>query len=234
MSRTILITGASRGIGYETAKAFLAGGDVAAIGLVARPSADFDAAEAELTALAGSGVTVRRFDLDVAVRQDIVDIVPRLLAGLGRIDILVNNAGYCRAAEFAELTFEELDLTIRTNLYAPFTLVQELIRAGNRFDAIVNIGSTSGLNGRLGWMAYSASKAALINFSEVLRQELAPQGTRVVCLCPGRTATAMRHGLFPEEDPASIMQPAAVAAAVVTMVGPVGRYLNSQPLVVRD
>src|SRR5699024_2823076 len=105
------------------------------------------------------------------------------------------------------------------NLYGPFTLVQDLLHRGNKFDLIVNVASTAGINGRSGWLTYSASKAAVINMSQVMRDELAIYGTRVVCISPGRTATALRRTLAP---------------VIATLASPVGRFIDSENLVVRQ
>src|SRR5699024_9933521 len=90
------------------------------------------------------------------------------------------------------------------------------------------------INGRSGWLTYSASKAAVINMSQVMREELAIYGTRVVCLSPGRTATALRKTLAPDEDPSTIMQPGHVAQVINTMSSPVGRFIDSENVVVRQ
>ena len=97
----------------------------------------------------------------------------------------------------------------------------------------MNIASTAGMNGRAGWLTYSASKSAMINMSEVLRSELAPYGIDVICLSPGRCATDLRKTLAPEEDPETIMQPKQVAEIIKLMISETGQLLHSQNLVVR-
>jgi 3-oxoacyl-[acyl-carrier protein] reductase len=82
-------------------------------------------------------------------------------------------------------------------------------------------------------LTYSASKAAVINMSEVMREELAIYGTRVACISPGRTATALRRVLAPDEDPSTIMQPEHVAAVIAMLASPVGKFVDSENLVVR-
>ena len=67
-----------------------------------------------------------------------------------------------------------------------------------------------------------------------MREELAIYGTRVVCLSPGRTATALRKTLAPDEDPSTIMQPGHVAQVINTMSSPVGRFIDSENIVVRQ
>src|SRR5690625_8044681 len=70
--------------------------------------------------------------------------------------------------------------------------------------------------------------------SQVMREELSIYGTRVVCLSPGRTATALRRTLAPDEDPTTIMQPEHVAQGIYTLCSPVGRFIDSENVVVRQ
>ncbi|ROS31212.1 SDR family NAD(P)-dependent oxidoreductase [Cellulomonas sp. PhB150] len=239
MSKTLLVTGASRGIGQETVRRFLQDsspekGTVDKIVLVARDSQDYTDALAELEAANPRGVELAAYRADVGDRAALLELVDQLAEEQGNIDFLVNNAGYTNPVPLQQVDFTDFERTMAVNLYAPFTLVQELLHRGNHFDLIVNIASTAGITGRSGWLTYSASKAALINMSEVMREELAIYGTRVVCISPGRTATALRRVLAPTEDPTTIMQPGDVAAVIEMLASPVGRYVDSANLVVRQ
>lgn len=235
MPKTLLVTGASKGIGLETARRFLTGhNDVTSIVLLARESETFEASFAELESLNQHGKRLTKHYVDLGDRAAILDLLPRIHAEQGNIDLLVNNAGYTNPVPLQQVEFADFERTIAVNLYAPFTVVQELLHAGNRFDFIVNIASTAGMNGRSGWLTYSASKAAVINMSEVMREELAIYGTRVVCISPGRTATDLRRTLAPDEDPSTIMQPGHVGAVIEMLSSPVGQYVDSRNLVVRQ
>ncbi|WP_029288065.1 SDR family NAD(P)-dependent oxidoreductase [Cellulomonas sp. HZM] len=243
MTKTLLVTGASRGIGLETVRRFLqepaAGrgpekGDVSRIVLVARDSDDYSEALADLEAHNPRGVTLSAYRADVGDRAALVELIDEIAENDGNIDYLVNNAGYTNPVALQQVDFADFERTMSVNLYAPFTLVQQLLHRGNHFDLIVNIASTAGIGGRSGWLTYSASKAALINMSEVMREELAIYGTRVVCISPGRTATALRRVLAPTEDPSTIMQAGDVAAVIEMLASPVGRFVDSANLVVRQ
>ena len=235
MPETLLVTGASKGIGLETARRFLADDNpVGDLVLLARESETFERTFAELEDANVHGKRLHRYTIDLADRAAILDLVPRIHAEHGNIDLLVNNAGYTKPVPIQQVDFADFERTMAVNLYAPFTIVQELLHAGNRFGFICNIASTAGMNGRSGWLTYSASKAAVINMSQVMREELAIYGTRVVCISPGRTATALRRVLAPEEDPSTIMQPEHVAAVIQMLASPVGRYVDSANLVVRQ
>lgn len=235
MSKTLLVTGASKGIGLETVRRFLAkDGDVSKIVLLARASEDFTANLAELMTDNPRDVELVPFEIDLADRPAIIALVAKIAQEHGNIDILVNNAGYTKPVPLQQVAFEDFERTMAVNLYAPFTIVQELLHQGNTFELIVNIASTAGMNGRSGWLTYSASKAAVINMSEVMREELAIYGSRVVCISPGRTATALRRVLAPTEDPSTIMQPEDVADVIQMLASPVGHFVSSANLVVRQ
>ncbi|MGX5654275.1 SDR family NAD(P)-dependent oxidoreductase [Geodermatophilus nigrescens] len=232
--RTVLVTGASKGIGLATAERFARRDDVGQVVVVARASRAFDDAVARLEAAAAPAVKVWAYEVDLADRVSTLALVDDVYAMHGNVDVLVNNAGYTKPEPIHQIDFAEFERTMAVNLYAPFTVVQGLLHAGNRFDVIVNVASTAGMGGRSGWLTYSASKAAVINMSEVMREELAIYGTRVACISPGRCATDLRRALAPDEDPATIMQPEHVAAAIEMLASEVGRYVDSANLVVRQ
>lgn len=235
MSKTALVTGASRGIGLETTRRFILNNDdVTTVVMFARASEDFDANVAELEKELPIGRRLVPMSVDVGDREALKTAVTEAHEQVGNIDILVNNAGYTNPVPLQQVDMADFEKTINVNLYGPFTIVQTLLNLGNRFDLIVNIASTAGINGRSGWLTYSASKAAVINMSQVMREELAIYGTRVVCLSPGRTATALRKTLAPDEDPSTIMQPGHVAQVINTMSSPVGRFIDSENIVVRQ
>lgn len=234
MSRSILITGASRGIGFSTAARFLAtDNDLRDLILVARDTPTFDKS---LDLLEQSNIHkkgIHPYRVDLADRAQIVGLIKDVMHRQQRVDILINNAGHTAPAAIHQTSFADFERTIGINLYAPFTIVQELLHAGNTCELIINVASTAGIKGRPGWLTYSASKAAMIAMSEVMREELAIHGTRVVCISPGRCATDLRKTLEPDEDPSTIMQPEHVAAVMEMLASDVGRFVDSQNLVVR-
>ncbi|GAA1761398.1 SDR family oxidoreductase [Luedemannella helvata] len=234
MSKSVMITGASRGIGMRTAEKFLRSDNgVTDLVLVARESKDFANTVESLRADNPYDKKIHSFDVDLADRALAVGLVKDVMHHVGQVDILINNAGYTAPTAIQQIQFSDFETTIAVNLYAPFTIVQELLRSGNTFQTVINVASTAGINGRSGWLTYSASKAALIAMSEVMREELAIFGTRVVCISPGRCATDLRKTLAPDEDPTTIMQPEHVADVMHMLASDVGRYIDSQNIVVR-
>lgn len=235
MTKTALVTGASRGIGLETVHRFIHNSeDITTVVMFARKSDDFDEAVEELRSSSPVGRKIVTRYVDVGDRDSLIENLESVHEEVGNIDILVNNAGYTNPIPLQQAEIEDFEKTMNVNVYAPFLIVKTLLNKGNVFKLIVNIASTAGINGRSGWLTYSASKAAVINMSQVMREELAIYGTRVVCLSPGRTATALRRTLAPDEDPDTIMQPEHVARVIETFASPVGRFIDSENIVVRQ
>jgi 3-oxoacyl-[acyl-carrier protein] reductase len=229
-----MVTGASRGIGLATVQRFWrADSDVTDFVLVARDSADYADAVRSLERVNPRGKRLHAYTADMADQQAVLALTKEVMQRHGQVDLLVNNAGYTAPAPIHEIDFADFERTIGVNLYAPFLLVQSLLHEGNQFDFIVNVASTAGINGRSGWLTYSSSKAAVIAMSQVMKEELAIYGTRVACISPGRTATALRRTLAPDEDPTTIMQPEDVAAVIEMLASPVGRFVDSENIVVR-
>jgi 3-oxoacyl-[acyl-carrier protein] reductase len=164
----------------------------------------------------------------------IVDPIYEEMAAAGiKVDTIVNNAGFTRPASINEATLDDFETTMKVNLFTPFKFIQNAIVQGHPVKRIINIASTAGIGGRSGWITYSASKAAVINMSEALREELAAYEIDVFCLSPGRCATDLRKTLAPLEDPSTIMQPSQVAAIIKLMTSEEGRLIKSQNIVVR-
>jgi 3-oxoacyl-[acyl-carrier protein] reductase len=200
--------------------------------MVARPSEDFDQAVSEVSTIAGSKKVVA-IEADLSEPSSVDDIFAHLDTHDVQVSTILNNAGFTKPAAINETTLEDFEMTMRVNLFSPFRLIQCALHRGHPLNRIINIASTAGMNGRSGWLTYSASKAAMINMSEVLRDELKLYEIDVICLSPGRCATDLRRKLAPNEDPDTIMQPSQVAEIIDLMTSTTGKLLMAQNLIVR-
>ena len=210
--RCVVVTGASRGIGFETARAFLDAG--ARVAICARNRERLERAAAELDA----GERLLHRAADVTEVEDLRGFLRAAVEAFGPIAVLVNNAGVLYSGPFVEEPLESIDRTIAVNLAAlmratRLTLPDMLSRGEG---VIVNIGSGAGLTGHAEIVSYSASKFGVVGFSEALHDEVSARGVRVYALCPGRVATDMqvqytgkKQGIAPERVAQRVVELAA-------------------------
>jgi len=186
--RQVLITGASRGIGAELARAFAGAG--ARVALLARTEAALRAVAAE------TGGTVHVADLaDPAALTGLLD---RVEDEVGPVDVLVNNAGIDAMGYFPEQAPEEIERLLRVNLLAPIELCRQAVpRMVARGDGhLVNVSSLSGVGAFPGFAAYSTSKAGLSHFTAGLRADLRGLPVRTTLVEMGKVVpTDMSDGL---------------------------------------
>ncbi len=232
-TKTLLVTGASKGIGFSTVKAFMDDDNQNyRIIMVARESDVYKENVKYLEKNYNNEIIAINSDLGKA--SSVEELLKTLLEYDYKIDILVNNAGYTNPVSFLNTTTTDFRHTMEVNLIAPFRIIQGLFAAGKHIEHIVNIASTSGIGARPGWLSYASSKAAMISMSDTLREELSIFGTHVVCISPGRCATDLRKILAPDEDPSTIMQSENVADTIKYLVSDEGRYITSQNIIVRQ
>lgn len=193
----IVITGASKGIGFETALS-LAGNSRNHVIALSRDAQGL-ARLAKAAADKGyNNLSTYPANLLNLTAKDVQDI----FAEYKQVDVLVNNAGILINKPFAETTIEDWQSVFNTNLFATVNLVQLLLpyMSHNELSHIVNIGSMGGFTGTSkfnGLSAYSASKAALGNLAETLAEELKEYNIRVNCLALGSVNTSMLQDAFP-------------------------------------
>ena len=192
----IIVTGASRGIGYELVK-LLSQNPANRIIAVSRNKEKLE----RLTKESKSGnIHAIPFDLnDSASRNSFISTV---LQKIDSVDILINNAGAIVNKPFEEITAQELNYVYNVNVFGVFQLIQSLLPyMGKKNKAhIVNISSMGGFQGSAkfaGLSAYSSSKAAVAGLSESLAEELKDKNIAVNCLCLGAVQTDMLEEAFP-------------------------------------
>ena len=194
MSRKIVITGGSSGLGLGLARALTRRGDKVA--LVARDERKLNEAAASIQAEM-PGMTVLTRAIDVRRGGELGGAFEALAAGLGGIDVLINSAGILREGHFETIDEsvhrEIMDINYFGALNAVRAALPHLKRSTQGH--IVNISSISGLTGVFGYSAYCASKYALLGLSETLRFEFAPQGLKVQVVCPGEFDSPMVDAL---------------------------------------
>jgi NAD(P)-dependent dehydrogenase (short-subunit alcohol dehydrogenase family) len=238
--RCALITGGSRGIGRAVALAMAAAG--AKVAVSARHLDACEAVAAEITARGGQAIAIAG---NVGRAEDAVAIIDGAVGGLGALDILVNNAA--TNPHFGPLVDAEdaaVDRIFQVNVQGPLRLVGAAVRAwmGEHGGSIINMASVGGISPEPMIGAYNASKAALINLTRTLAQELGASGIRVNAIAPGLVETDFARVLI--ETPAihdQIVgqtalhrhgQPDEVAGAAVFLAGEAASYITGSVLVV--
>jgi NAD(P)-dependent dehydrogenase (short-subunit alcohol dehydrogenase family) len=186
LSKVALVTGAARGIGRATVKAFLDDGWSVAL-------LDVDGATLDATMLdLGAQDRTLALTADVSVPADIADAIAAVATRFGRLDALVNNAGIAIFKPILETTLDDWTRVLAVNLTGPFLMSQAAARLlSQTHGAIVNITSISALRASTLRVAYGTSKAGLAHMTKQLAVEFSALGIRVNAVAPGPVETAM-------------------------------------------
>ena len=190
--RAAIVTGASSGIGLAIAR--LLGEEGHAVTLAARRPEKLEAAA---TGLEQAGLDVQAVAGNLGLEEDVQRVVAAHRERYGRLDVLVNNAGVGIGAPVGELVTKKVDLQLNTNLRSVILFYREcremLAAAGaeHRCALVVNVASIAGKNGQPWLSVYGATKAAIVNFSQAMDKELAPEGIKSTALCPAFVDTPM-------------------------------------------
>jgi short-subunit dehydrogenase len=186
-TQTVLITGASGGIGYELAKLFAR--EHYNLVLVARNGGKLNQIAAELQSQ--FGVTVKTVVLDLAAAPATKFLFDQLQREGVAVDVLVNNAGFGAFGEFASMAEEEILGQIQLNIAALTHLTRLFLplMLARRRGKVMNVASTAAFQPGPLMAVYYASKAYVLSFSEALANEVKGSGVSVTCFCPGATDT---------------------------------------------
>jgi len=211
--KNAIITGGGRGLGKATALAFAQEGINVAI--TGRNEARLKETVEELTQL---GVKATYAVFDVVDKAAVKTAIAQLIEELGDVDILVNNAGIAEFGRFMDMPAERWEEILLTNVMGVYNVTREVLPhliEKNEGD-IFNVASTAGLNGNPTTSAYSASKFAVIGFSESLMKEVRKNNIRVCTLTPSTIASDMSIELgLTDGDPDHILQPEDFAELLV-------------------
>lgn len=235
--QTVLVTGGSRGIGAATARAAADAGAAVAIGY----RDDAEAASSVVESITETGKTARAFQADVSDSAEAQRMISVVEDAFGGIDGLVNNAGIMPSSPLVDMSDDEWDAVLRTDLFGPFycsrAALPGMVERGS--GAIVMISSRLG---QIGWPElahYSAAKAGLLGLTKSMAREYGPQGIRVNAVAPGFTITDMTRDIVDTESGRRRLaelpsrrfpEPENVAAAVVFLLTDAAALFHGQTL----
>jgi 3-oxoacyl-[acyl-carrier protein] reductase len=234
--KVAVVTGASRGIGRQTALTLAGAG--ASVVLTSRG----DAAEAvagEIVAAGGQAVAVAADVVDSAAVHRVIETT---LERFGRLDVLVNNAGITRDQLLLRMKREDWDAVVATNLTGTFLCTQAVLKTmlKQRSGRIVSISSVVGQSGNPGQTNYAATKAGIIGFSKALAREVASRSITVNVVAPGLIDTDMTRDISSDAQAnwassiplGRLGTPEDVAAAVCFLASDAAGYITGQVLAV--
>lgn len=237
--KVALVTGASRGLGRSFALTLArAGADVA---ITSRTLASLADTKRDIEALGRRCLPVV---LDVRAEASIRSAVSEVHAHFGRIDILVNNAGCNIRKPALDVTWEDWNTILDTNLRGPFFVAQSVARhmVGQGGGRIINIGSVTSVAGYAGLGPYGASRGGIKQLTMSLAADWGPRGVTVNCLAPGWFKTAQNAVMYDDADwvrylseKIPLRRPGAVDdldGALVFLASDASRYVTGQTLLV--
>lgn len=185
----ILITGASRGIGKEIARRLAQDGNAVIV--------NYNKSEEQAQKLQQENPNIEIYKADVSQREEVHRMIENILNKYGKIDVLVNNAGISESKVFTDVTDEDWNKIINTNLYSAFCVTQEVLpnMIHNKKGCIINISSVWGIVGASCETIYSIAKAGMDGMTKSLAKELGPSNIRVNSIAPGIIDTDMNKKL---------------------------------------
>ncbi len=197
MNKVVIVTGGSRGIGASIVKILANAG----YSVVLNYNKSVNEANQIKEQLKNDGKVVEIYKADVRNREEVKSLVDFTISKFGKIDVLVNNAGICQTKLFTDITDEDWNNMIQTNLTSAFYTTQEVLKymIPKKEGCIINISSINGTTGASCEVHYSAAKAGLDGMTKALAKELGLSNIRVNSVAPGAIDTDMNNFLTESE-----------------------------------
>ena len=195
--KIILVTGASRGIGNAIARVLAEENNI----VIANYNKSEDAAKNLRDGLIEKGKEIEIYKADVSKRSEVKSMVEYIINKYGKIDVLINNAGIDLVKVFTDVTDEDWEYLINTNLYSAFCVTQEVAKnmINRKKGSIINISSIFGIIGASCESIYSVSKAGMDALTKSLAKEFSLSNIRVNSIAPGLIDTDMNNDLSKED-----------------------------------
>jgi NAD(P)-dependent dehydrogenase (short-subunit alcohol dehydrogenase family) len=237
--RVAVVTGTSRGLGQALARALAGAG--ADLVITSRRREDLAEFRREIE---GTGRRALALELDVRDEGSIRRMAEAAVAGYGRVDILVNNAGCNIRKPALEVTWEDWNTVLDTNLRGSFFVAQALGRhmVERRYGRVINIGSVTSVAGYAGLGPYGASRGGIRQLTMSLADDWGPHGVTVNCLAPGWFKTAQNARMYEDEEWVAMLeeripvrrpgQAHDLDSAVVFLASEASAYVTGQTLLV--
>ena len=197
MNKVVIVTGASRGIGRGIAEYLARNGFL----VIANYNKSEKEAEELKQILANDNIFIDIYKADVSKREEVKKLVQYTFEKYGKIDVVINNAGIDQIKMFLDITDDDWDLMIKTNLNSVFYMCQEALpyMINRKEGSIINISSIWGLKGASCESAYSVTKAGIDALTKSLAKEVGPSNIRVNSIAPGIIDTDMNKFLSEDE-----------------------------------
>lgn len=234
MSKTVLVTGGSRGIGAAVCERFAQEGWKVAVNY----NRSKEQAEALAKQLVARGCDACAVRADVSDRAQVDQMVKDVTERFGKINALVNNAGIAQQKLFSDITDSDWNTMFDVNVKGMYYCCQAVLPGmiHSKSGAIINVSSMWGITGASCEVHYSAAKAAVIGFTKALAKEVGLSGIRVNCVAPGVVATDMNQNLtqqtldeLKEETPLGLIgTPQDIANSIWFLAGEESRFMTGQ------
>jgi NAD(P)-dependent dehydrogenase (short-subunit alcohol dehydrogenase family) len=214
-AKTILVTGAGRGIGRAIANSLAAeGADLILSGR------NLDRLHQTADAISEAGGRAHVFQADIGEEDQVLDLFRHIQGRFPRLDVLVNNAGIGEYGPLAEFPTDAFDRIMRVNLRGTFLCCREAMKLmlPQKAGTIINISSVVGFKGYPNQSAYAASKHAIMGLTKALAVEAQPHGIRVSAVLPGGVDTDLVAESRPDLDRACLIAPEDIAETVLFLL----------------